>query len=109
MRRYPEYKDSGIEWIGDIPKNWKVTKIKHILLNLIGGVWGNEPQENENDIYCIRVADFDYVQLALSTDNLTLRNIPRKDRSKRTLENDDLLIEKSGGGGAEKKHPSAER
>ena len=98
MRRYPEYKDSGVGWIGDMPKNWKVTKIKHTLSNLIGGVWGTEPQGNENDIYCIRVADFDYVQLTLSTYNLTLRNISPKERSKRVLRNNDLLIEKSGGG-----------
>ena len=81
-----------------MPKNWKVTKIKHTLSNLIGGVWGTEPQGNENDIYCIRVADFDYVQLTLSTYNLTLRNISPKERSKRVLRNNDLLIEKSGGG-----------
>ena len=102
MKRYPEYKDSGVGWIGDMPKNWKVTKIKHTikhtLSNLIGGVWGTEPQGNENDIYCIRVADFDYVQLTLSTYNLTLRNISPKERSKRILRNNDLLIEKSGGG-----------
>ena len=30
MRRYPEYKESGVEWIGEIPKNWKIGKIKHI-------------------------------------------------------------------------------
>lgn len=24
-----EMKDSGIEWIGDIPKNWKITKLKY--------------------------------------------------------------------------------
>ena len=98
INRYPEYKDSGVGWIGDMPKNWKVTKIKHTLSNLIGGVWGTEPQGNENDIYCIRVADFDYVQLTLSTYNLTLRNISPKERSKRVLRNNDLLIEKSGGG-----------
>jgi type I restriction enzyme, S subunit len=25
-------KDSGIEWIGEIPENWKINKLKHILL-----------------------------------------------------------------------------
>ena len=30
MRRYPEYKDSGVEWIGAIPKDWEIGKIKHI-------------------------------------------------------------------------------
>lgn len=28
-KRYPEYKDSGVEWIGEIPKEWEVKKIKH--------------------------------------------------------------------------------
>lgn len=27
---YPEYKDSGIEWIGRIPSHWKLTRIKFI-------------------------------------------------------------------------------
>ena len=27
---YPEYKDSGIEWLGKIPTHWKAVKIKHI-------------------------------------------------------------------------------
>lgn len=28
--RYPAYKDSGVEWIGEIPEHWKVTKLKFI-------------------------------------------------------------------------------
>lgn len=31
------YKDSGIEWLGEIPKHWEVVKIKHIAKKLIGG------------------------------------------------------------------------
>ena len=98
MRRYPEYKASGVKWIGEIPKDWEVKKIKYTQSHLIGGVWGKEPEGNEKDIYCIRVADFNYVQLAISTRNLTLRNIPLKERDKRILSTDDLLLEKSGGG-----------
>ena len=30
MRRYPEYKESGMDWIGKIPKDWKVLKVKHV-------------------------------------------------------------------------------
>ncbi len=26
---YPEYKDSGIDWIGDIPKHWELWKLTH--------------------------------------------------------------------------------
>lgn len=31
------FKDSGIEWLGEIPKHWEVVKIKHIAKKLIGG------------------------------------------------------------------------
>ena len=93
-----EMKPSGVGYIGDIPKDWEVKKIKYTQSNLIGGVWGSEPAGNENDIYCIRVADFNYVQLAIATHNLTLRNISFKERGKRILKTGDLLIEKSGGG-----------
>ncbi len=30
MRRYPEYKDSGIEWLGEIPEHWNVKRLKYI-------------------------------------------------------------------------------
>ncbi|MBR9985065.1 MAG: hypothetical protein KFF68_04075 [Desulfosarcina sp.] len=30
LRAYPEYKDSGIEWLGLIPKHWKVRRAKYL-------------------------------------------------------------------------------
>ena len=30
MNRYPEYKESGVEWIGEIPKHWTLTRLKYI-------------------------------------------------------------------------------
>jgi len=27
---YPEYKDSGVEWLGDVPKHWGITRIKYV-------------------------------------------------------------------------------
>lgn len=31
MKTYEKYKNSGIEWLGDIPEHWKCTSIKHVL------------------------------------------------------------------------------
>jgi len=28
-RAYPEYRPSGVEWLGDIPDNWQVVRLKH--------------------------------------------------------------------------------
>ena len=31
MRKYDSYKDSGIDWIGEIPKHWELKRLKDIL------------------------------------------------------------------------------
>ena len=30
MKHYPEYKESGVEWIGEVPKPWKIKRLKYI-------------------------------------------------------------------------------
>lgn len=55
-----EYKDSGIEWIGDIPKEWEVTKMKHITeLMQSGGTptSSNASFYNENGIPWVAIGD----------------------------------------------------
>ena len=29
-RAYPEYKDSGVEWLDDIPFHWRISKLKYL-------------------------------------------------------------------------------
>jgi len=29
--RYPEYKDSGVEWLGEVPKHWDVKRLRRIV------------------------------------------------------------------------------
>ena len=29
-QRYPAYKDSGVEWIGEIPEEWSVKRMKYV-------------------------------------------------------------------------------
>jgi len=37
LKPYPKYKDSGIEWLGDVPEGWLVTKINHLFLDIGSG------------------------------------------------------------------------
>ncbi|MDD2323236.1 MAG: restriction endonuclease subunit S [Candidatus Cloacimonadales bacterium] len=43
MERYEKYKDSGIEWIGEIPEHWKLKRIKQLVTEVesifIDGDW----------------------------------------------------------------------
>jgi type I restriction enzyme S subunit len=43
MKRYPAYKDSGVDWIGDVPEEWDMKKVK-FLVDLIV-----EKAENSNE------------------------------------------------------------
>jgi len=53
MKRYPEYKDSGIEWLGQIPVHWSKKRLKYFGY-LYGGLSGKsgsdfETEENLNN------------------------------------------------------------
>lgn len=98
MKAYPEYKASGIDWLGDIPRHWKVAPIKTLLSKSSAGVWGDEAKEDGTDIVCFRVADFDYPRLVLKYNNITFRNVTPSQVKGREVEYGDIVIEKSGGG-----------
>lgn len=95
--RYPAYKDSGVEWLGEVPQNWSVYSLKRTVDGCVNGLWGDEP-DGENDIAVIRVADFERSFSTVGLDKLTYRSITRKERQSRLIKSGDLLIEKSGGG-----------
>ena len=97
MSRPYARRDSGVEWLGDVPEHWEVARLKWSREGSTNGVWGDEP-DGENDIACVRVADFDRRTLRVSFDDPTLRAIGPSQRMGRELQPGDLLLEKSGGG-----------
>ena len=96
--RYPSYKDSGVEWLGEVPKHWEIDRIKRSTVSCQNGIWGDEVQQDANDIPCVRVADFDRQRLRVELSEPTIRNVTEKERLGRVLSQGDLLLEKSGGG-----------
>ena len=96
--KYPEYKDSGVEWLGEVPVHWAVQRLKWSTASCRNGVWGDEPKGDENDILCIRVADFDRPRMRVSLSKPTYRNVTVNERKGRLVHPGDLLLEKSGGG-----------
>ena len=43
-------KDSGVEWLGEVPSHWEVRPLKAALSRNDSGVWGDEPNEHEGTI-----------------------------------------------------------
>jgi type I restriction enzyme S subunit len=93
-----EYKNSGIGWLGEMPKHWKVDRIKDKTTAVVGGDWGNDPEsEGEGkEIVVLRVSDLN--ESYFSFDNLTYRKIKTSSFQSRKITNHCVLIEKSGGG-----------
>ncbi|MFZ7335753.1 restriction endonuclease subunit S [Comamonas jiangduensis] len=56
--RYPEYKDSGVEWLGKVPEHWTVTAIKRVC-TVVGGSTPKSDQEAywDGDITWVTPAD----------------------------------------------------
>ena len=58
MKRYPEYKDSGVEWIGEIPSHWKKSRFKYeSLVPVQYGLNINSDRYVEQGIRFIRTTD----------------------------------------------------
>ncbi|EDK07274.1 putative type I site-specific restriction-modification system, S subunit [Haemophilus influenzae PittAA] len=32
MRRYESYKDSGVEWLGEVPSHWELKRLKQLFV-----------------------------------------------------------------------------
>ena len=47
MKKYEKYKDSGVEWLGEIPEHWRVTPLKRI----VEIVNGSTPSTNIEDYW----------------------------------------------------------
>lgn len=95
---YPDYRNTGVDWLGNLPTHWEVKRFKHLVMGCQNGTWGDEPVGDETDIVCVRVADFDRRTMTVSDARLTMRSVPPEDAARRKLRPGDLLLEKSGGG-----------
>ncbi|MCX5748696.1 MAG: restriction endonuclease subunit S [Candidatus Saganbacteria bacterium] len=94
-KRYPEYKDSGIEWIGKIPGTWKSDRLIHKLINNDGGVWGDDDPLGQGTIV-LRSTEID-MDGDLKIDNPATRLLSKLEIEKAKLLEGDLLIVKSSG------------
>lgn len=60
MPKYEAYKDSGVDWLGDIPVGWSLIKLKRILKFQTGGTPSTSDSLGyEGDLPWVTIADLD--------------------------------------------------
>ena len=93
-RRYARYKDSGVEWIGEIPEEWKVVRLKFLKTKpfAYGANESADLEEPELPRF-IRITDID------SNGNLrgdTFKSLPWQIAKPYLLKEGDILFARSG-------------
>jgi type I restriction enzyme, S subunit len=85
-------------WVVEAPDSWIRGRIKNLLASAANGVWGDEPNGDETDVFCVRAADFDRMRQRVSNARLPRRSVDRGILNQHRLRPGDLVLEKSGGG-----------
>ena len=85
-------------WLSNLPIRWKKQRLKYVLSTHFGGCWGEDLIGDENDLICIRIADFDYANIKIKNTAKTKRHYTISQINNGSLNNNDLILEKSGGG-----------
>jgi type I restriction enzyme S subunit len=87
-------KDSGVEWLGQVPEHWSVVPTGHRYEVQLGRML-NEGRARGEDLRCyLRVADVQWGRI--NTEDLPLMNFPPEVRKRYRLRPGDLLINEGG-------------
>ncbi|MCP8951681.1 restriction endonuclease subunit S [Bacillus safensis] len=87
-------KDSGVEWIGEIPEHWDTKKIKYLIQEkLLYGANESAELEDEKLPRYIRITDIDELG---NLKNETFKSIPLDIANKYVVKKGDILLARSG-------------
>ena len=105
MNKYQSYKSSGVEWIGEIPENWRISKFKYVSKLYTGNSLNDEQKllyesDNENHIPYVSSKDID-----INTRNVNYNNglrIPKENNPLKVSPKDSFLLCVEGGSSGRK-------
>jgi type I restriction enzyme, S subunit len=86
-------KDSGIEWLGEIPEHWEVTRLKYIGEAIIGITYTPDEVTDGQGVLVLRASNIQNGKLSLDDCIYIDKNIPPKLRIKK---GDILICSRSG-------------
>ncbi len=94
MKKYDNYKDSGIEWIGEIPKHWESTRLKFVGESIIGIIYSPDDVVNEGEgLLVLRSSNIQDGRLAFEDCVYVEKEVQEKHLTK---EGDILLCARNG-------------
>lgn len=83
-----DYKDSGIDWIGEIPEHWEVTRLKYLVSSNLVSLSNNE--EKDKEIQYIDIGSVGFFKLKSEPVKMLFGQAPS--RARRVVKNGDIII-----------------
>lgn len=87
-------KDSGVEWLGEIPAHWEEKHFKEILVRNEGGIWG---EDFSDDGTIVLRSTEQTVDGNWKIESPARRQLSKREFATSRLEVDDLVVTKSSG------------
>lgn len=100
MKKYDEYKDSGVAWIGEVPKHWEVCKLKHYSHIVLGKMLMTSPPKDSEGLYTLekylKSKNVGWLQLFLDEDNIDEMWFNQYEKSIYKLQENDIVMNEGG-------------
>jgi type I restriction enzyme S subunit len=87
-KRYPAYRDSGVDWLGEIPKHWRVKPLKHAVAMNEDAL--AETTSPEYELSYVDIANVDPLGNILGAIGLRFADAPS--RARRLVKHGDTII-----------------
>ena len=94
--KYPKYKDSGVEWLGEVPEHWSVTPLKHIAAIDSCGCYGVEAEAGESAMPVATTAQIDS-DGRFAVHDMPIRGFTATEIERYGCTTGDILVVKSSG------------
>jgi type I restriction enzyme S subunit len=88
FKPYPAYKDSGVEWLGEIPTHWEVRPLKYCCG--MNSETLNEETSPDYELRYVDISNVDSTGNVLGTEELRFENAPS--RARRKVRSGDTII-----------------
>jgi type I restriction enzyme S subunit len=93
-KAYPEYRDSGVEWLGEVPSDWDVWKWKHTLLSPMA--YGANEAALDDDVKNPRYIRITDMNSDGSLRDDTFKSLPLEAAKNHLLKDGDILVARTG-------------
>ncbi len=94
LKPYPAYRDSGVEWLGEVPEHWEVARLKTHLVRNDPGAWGTDFADDGTIV--LRSTE-QTIEGGWRVKNPARRQLSQAEKKATLLHAGDLVVTKSSG------------